>query len=137
MMEQSTEIVKQMSELHNRGETLKNEKKEIERQRDEIERQRDEAVNKLDQLQELMRSLESIATDTVHENKAQKEKIAERDSHIMILSETCRDLQEQLAELQFSQIESQLLDNNARKKNAGAEAKEQGSNGRFLCLPIF
>ena len=65
MMEQSTEIVMQMSELRNRGETLENEKREI-------KLQRDEAVNKLDRLQELMRSLESFATDTVNENKAQK-----------------------------------------------------------------
>ena len=45
-----------------------------------------------------LRSLESFAEDTVRENKAQQEKIAERDSHIMILSETCRDIQKQLVE---------------------------------------
>ena len=72
-----------------------------------------------------MRSLESIATDTVHENKAQKEKIAERDSHIMILSEKCRDVKEQLAELQRSQIESQLLDNNVRAKTQEQQLKNK------------
>jgi len=79
MMEQSTEIVMQMSEWRNRGDTLENEKWEM-------QCQRDEAVNKLVRLQELMRSLESFATDTVNENKTQKEKIAERESHIIVMS---------------------------------------------------
>ena len=80
-----------MLELRDRGEKLEDEKTQI-------QRERDEAVNKFHQLQMTMRSLESFAEDTVRENKAQQEKIAERDSHIMILSETCRDIQKQLVE---------------------------------------
>jgi hypothetical protein len=42
--------------------------------------------------------LELFAEDTVRENKVQQEKIAERDSHSMILNETCRDFEGQLAQ---------------------------------------
>ena len=94
MMEQEqncSKIASMMSELRDRGEKLEDEKRRI-------KHERDEAVNKFHQLQMTLRSLESFAEDTVRENKAQQEKIAERDSHIMILSETCRDIQKQLVE---------------------------------------
>jgi hypothetical protein len=118
MMEQSTEIIMQMLEIRNRGETLEDEKREM-------ERQRDEAVNKFDRLQATLRSLESFAEDKVRENKAQQEKIAERDSHIMILSETCRDVQEQLAELQDSQIEAEVYGNNVRANMQAQQLKRE------------
>ena len=82
-----------MSELLNRGETLEDEKRQM-------EHERHEAIGKFDRLQAMLRSLESFAEDTVRENKSQQEKIAERNSHIIILSETCKDVQEQLVELQ-------------------------------------
>jgi hypothetical protein len=59
--------------------------------------------------------LELFAEDTVRENKVQQEKIAERDSHIMILNETCRDFEGQLAQFQDSQIEAEVYGDNIRE----------------------
>ena len=105
----------------------------------EMEHQRDEAVHKFDRLQETLRSLESFAEDTVCENKAQKEKIAERDSHMMILSETCRDIQVQLTEPQDSQIKAEVYSNNVRANIQAQQIKseEVTHDKRFHCLPIF